>query len=82
MEETLKKLGHAYSKTANGLSLNRAYYPIEIAKDEISCDSMHSHEVETIKCEYQRDFQIYERTVRGEQFEVTETKNEIVITVH
>lgn len=82
MENTLKRLGHSYSKTANGFSLNRSYYPIEITKNEITCDSMNNHEVNTIKCQYQKDFQVHERTIRGEQFDITETKDEIVIMVH
>lgn len=82
MEQTLKKLGHKYVKTGNVLSIARAYHPIEISNRMISCDTMNSHEVGIIKVEYQRDYQIYERAVRGEIYEMTETSNEIVITVH
>ena len=82
MEETLKRLGHQFTKSDQGLTISRSYYPIVISQKEISCDSMNTHEVDTIKSEYQRDFQVHERTVRGEQFEVTENKNEIIIMVH
>jgi hypothetical protein len=82
MEDTLKRLGHKFAKTNEGLSIDRPYYPIYITEQEISCDSMHCHEIDGLKSEYQKDFQIHERTVRGEQFEVTETKDEIVIMVH
>jgi len=82
MEETLKRLNHAFSKQDNSLIVKRSYYNIVIEKNNISCDSMNRNEVESIKAEYQRDFQIHERTIRGETFEVTETSNEIVIMVH
>jgi hypothetical protein len=81
MEDTLKKLGYEYTKTNEGLSINRPYYPIEITKNEISCDSMNQRDLEKIKYMYQKDFQVYERTIRGEQFEVIETNQEIVIMV-
>jgi hypothetical protein len=82
MEETLKRLNHAFSKKNGSLVVKRNYYDIVIEKNNISCDSMNRNEVETIKAEYQRDFQVHERTLRGETFEVTETSNEIVIMVH
>jgi hypothetical protein len=82
MEDTLKRLGHQCSKTKEGLSIARAYYNIDIKANEITCDSMNTSEVEKIKAEYQRDYQLRERALRGETFEVTETSNEIVIMVH
>lgn len=81
MEDTLKRLGHNYKKIKNGLSIARAYYNIEIHKDNITGDTMNRSEIEKIKAEYQRDFQLRERAIRGETYEVTETKNEIVILV-
>jgi len=83
MEETLKRLGQgfAFTKTSTGLEIQRPYYNISIGKDSISCDSMHQQDVERIKSEYQRDYQVLERSIRGESFEVTETRNEIVILV-
>lgn len=82
MEDTLKRLNHKFSKTKNGLSIARAYYNIDITANEITCDSMNTSEVETIKSEYQRDYQLRERALRGETYEVTETSSEIVIIVH
>jgi hypothetical protein len=82
MKETLKRLNHSFKEKRNSLEIYREYFPIKISQKEISMDSMNQKEVEIIKSEYQRDFQIYERTIRGETFEVTETKNEIVITVN
>jgi hypothetical protein len=82
MEDTLKRLGHQFTKTKNGLTIARAYYNIDITENEITCDSMNTSEVEKIKSEYQRDYQVQERALRGETFEVTETSNEIVIMVH
>lgn len=81
MEDTLKRLGHSYTKNKNGLSIPRSYYNIEINENKISSDSMNRLEVEKIKFEYQRDFQIHERAIRGESYEVAETKDEIVILV-
>jgi len=82
MEDTLKQLGHIHTKTNEGFSISRPYYDINISKNEITHDSMHVHEVNDIKINYQKNFQIHERTIRGETFEVIETKDEIVITVH
>lgn len=82
MEDTLKRLGHSFKKTQEGLSISRNYMPLIISQREISGDSMDRSLIESIKAEYQRDFQVYERTVRGETFEVTETKDEIVIVVN
>jgi phosphoenolpyruvate carboxylase len=81
MEDTLKRLSHTYTKCEDHLLIARPYYNIEIRKDKITGDSMNRSEINKIKYEYQRDFQIHERTIRGETFEVAETKNEIVITV-
>jgi hypothetical protein len=81
MENALKRLGHTARKTKEGLNISRNYMPIIISKNEISGDSMDKALIETIKAEYQRDYQINERAVRGEVFEVTETKDEIVIMV-
>ncbi|MDD5649335.1 MAG: hypothetical protein PHF86_02810 [Candidatus Nanoarchaeia archaeon] len=81
MEDTLKRLGHAYVKDGSNLKINRPYYPISINSNEISCDSMNKSEVNVLIYEYQRDFYIKERIVRGESYEVTETNNEIIITV-
>jgi hypothetical protein len=82
MKETLKRLNHDFTETGDTLSIHRAYNPIKISQKEISFDSVNRNEVDKIKSEYQRDFQVHERTVRGESFEVTETKDEIVITVN
>jgi len=81
MQQTLEKLGHKFTKNGEVLTIARSYYNIEIAKNKISCDSMNTGEVERIKVEYQRDYQLYERAVRGEIYEMTETNNEIVIMV-
>jgi len=81
MEQTLIRLNHEFESTDDGFIIKRPYYDIEIASEKISCDSMNTNEVDKIKYEYQKDFQIYERTIRGEQFEVTETKDEIIILV-
>lgn len=81
MEETLKRLGHNFTKKENTLSIDRPYYPIIISEEKVSCDTMDNNLVAHIKSEYQRDFQILERTLRGESFEMTETNEEIVITV-
>lgn len=81
MQDTLTKLGHKFTKHGDVLSISRPYYAIEISKDKISCDTMNTGEVEAIKVAYQKDFQINERTLRGEIFEVTETRDEIVIMV-
>jgi hypothetical protein len=87
MEDTLKRLGHTFSKIVNGqfvegLSIDRPYFHIDITKDQIVHDSMDRRDVERIMYEYQKDFQVHERTVRGELFEVTETKDEVVILVN
>lgn len=81
MEETLKRLGQTFTKKNNILSIDRPYYPIQISEEKVSCDTMDNSLVAIIKSQYQKDFQIYERTIRGESFEVTETTDEIVITV-
>jgi hypothetical protein len=82
MEETLKKLGHAYTSQKGGtFTIKRPYQNIVIAKNEISCDTMDQLMVANIKSEYQRAYQVHERTIRGEQFQLTETANEIVIVV-
>jgi hypothetical protein len=82
MEDTLKRLGHQFKKTSDGLIIERPYYNIDITKNQISCDSMNKNEVEKIRYEYQKDFQLHERAVRGETYDVAETRDEIVITVH
>jgi hypothetical protein len=81
MEETLKKLGHTVTKNNDVMTINRPYQNIVIAKNEVSCDTMDQEMVANIKAQYQKAYQIHERTIRGEQFEVTEVANEIVIVV-
>lgn len=82
MEETLKRLGQSFTKNSEGLTIAKSFYNIEITKDNISCYTNETCLVERIKSEYQRDFQINERAIRGEQFELTETSNEIILLVH
>ena len=82
MEETLKRLGQNFTKSSEGLTIAKSFYNIEITKNNISCDTNESCLVEKIKSEYQKDFQINERVLRGEQFELTETSNEIILLVH
>ena len=81
MEDTLKRLGHSYKKTKEGLSISRNYMPLIISQNEISGDSVDRSLIENIKGEYQRDYQLHERAIRGETYEMTETKDEIVIVV-
>lgn len=81
MKSTLKRLKFNATKTEKGFSISRAFYDIEISKDKITCDSVNKSEIEKIQAEYQRDFQLNERALRGEVCEVSETKDEIVITV-
>lgn len=82
MEQSLKKLKHEFSKNSNGLSIKRSYQNIDITKEQITYDSMDRNVVEKIMYEFQKDFQVHERIIRGELFEVTETSNEIVILVN
>lgn len=82
MQDTLKRLGHSFTKSGESLRIKKSYNDLIISKSGISCDSAQRSEVEKIKSEYQRDFQVHERTVRGESFEVTETKDEIIIMVN
>lgn len=82
MEDTLKRLGHSFKKTSSGLTISRNYMPLIISQNEISGDSVDRTLIDNIKAEYQRDFQLHERAIRGETYEMTETKDEIVIIVN
>jgi len=81
LENTLRRLNLAYDKKENKIVLARDYNSIIISNNNISCDTADVSEIELIKSEYQRDFQIFERNVRGEVYEVVDTKDEIIITV-
>jgi hypothetical protein len=81
MEEVLQKLGYTFKKQDSQLIINKPYYDIIISKNEVSCDSMNKTEIEKIMWSYQKEFQIKERILRGETYNVVETEDEVVIIV-
>lgn len=80
MEETLKRIKFDCCKRGNSLVIDA--YGIVLESNKISGDSMFKKEISKIKYEYQRDFEIRERALRGETYELSETKDEIIIIVH
>jgi hypothetical protein len=81
MESTLTRLGHNFKKQNDSLIVERPYYNIVVEKNSVSCDTMNKTEVERIIYEYQKDFQIYECKIRGEQYNIVENEDEIIIVV-
>ena len=85
LEKTMSRLGHKFEmkKTEPWKAvIRRPYNNIEISKDKVSFDTVDRQLVEQIQYEYQKDFQVFERTMRGETYDLVETTDEIVITVH
>ena len=85
LKNTLTRLGHSFEMKKSEpwkTIIKRPYNNVEISKDNVSFDTVDREMIEQIQYEYQKDFQVFERTMRGETYDLVETTDEIVITVH
>lgn len=81
LADTLTKLGYKFNEHDKIIRVKAGYQHIDISETDISCDSADRSIVSQIKVEYQKNLQLSQLALTGEQYEVVETEDKVSIYV-